>query len=164
MAKRPRVIWNVRLSAAVNARRHLPKLAAAYFDEARTLLDKAEHPAQFHRLRLISKRLRYTLELFRPCYTPALAERIDALKRVQDLLGNINDDVAAARLIAKMPNSVRMRRFLDDRAAQKAAEFRAEWRTRFDAPGRESWWLDYLRGAGTPVRRAGTLQKPRSSE
>jgi CHAD domain-containing protein len=138
--------WNTRSSASLNARRYLPRLAAAYFAESRTLLKNVSKPAHLHRLRLLSKRLRYTLELFRPCYGPELEERLESLKRLQDFLGDINDAVTSAHLIAKMPGAIRMRRYLERRAAHKAARFLTEWRTRFDAPGREAWWVDFLSG------------------
>jgi len=147
MAKRPKIQWGPRTSPAVNVRRHLPQLAEGYFAEARDLLQEVSTPAGLHRLRLISKRLRYTLELFRACYPAGLSERIDALKSVQGLLGDINDAVVAARLIQHMPGSVRMRAHLDQLAARKADEFRALWRNHFDAPGSESWWIDFLSSA-----------------
>jgi len=151
MAKKPQIEWDPLLGPAANARRHLPPLAGAYFAEARTLLAQAEEPAKLHRLRLISKRLRYTLELFRPCYGPGLELRVQALKRVQDLLGDINDAVASAALIEYLPNSVRMKRYLHDRAAEQAAAFRTEWQEHFDARGQEAWWTGYL--------ATGTLQR-----
>jgi CHAD domain-containing protein len=158
MAKRPEIEWSPRTVVAVNSRLHLPKVAAAYFHEARKLLEEVGNPAGLHRLRLISKRFRYTLELFRTCYPPALAERIDALKRVQDLLGDINDAVVTGNLIADMPRSVRMREHLEYVAHGKADEFRAEWRERFDAPGSESWWIDFLSSAA-PVRKARAVSR-----
>jgi len=144
MAKRSRVVWNPRSSVAVNARRELPRLTCDYFRQARKLLGGQLDPAVLHRVRLLSKRLRYTLELFQPCYPAALNERLEALKRVQELLGDINDAVVAARLIASMPNSVRMCRYLEDVAVRKAAECRVEWNDGFGAPGSEAWWLDFL--------------------
>jgi CHAD domain-containing protein len=147
MWKGAEVEWSPRGSVAANARRLLPGLAAAYFAEARTLLEQVSDPAGLHRLRLISKRFRYTLELFRPCYPPAMTERIEALKRVQDLLGEINDAVVTAGLIGRGTGSVRMRRYLEELAAEKAAAFRLEWTERFDAPGAEAWWTDFLGSA-----------------
>jgi len=148
MAKTVHIVWDAERSLAANASRHLPALAAAYFAEARTLLAEAAEPAHLHRLRLISKRLRYTLELFRQCYGPGLEQRIQSLRSLQDLLGETNDAVASAQLIRKSRGSVRMRQYLERRAAQKASEFRTEWRTHFDAPGREAWWVGYLHRAG----------------
>jgi CHAD domain-containing protein len=88
--------------------------------------------------------LRYTLELFRPLYGPGLDERLEALKRVQEVLGDTNDAVIAAHLIEYLPRSVRMKRYLAQLAATRAEAFRAEWAGRFDAPGREQWWTGYL--------------------
>ena len=152
MAKRSKIQWGPRTNPSVNARRHLPQLAADYFAEARELLQEVSTPEGLHRLRLISKRLRYTLELFRTCYPPALSERIDALKNVQTLLGDINDAVVAARLIQGIPGSVRTRAYLERLARQKADEFHAVWRNQFDAPGSESWWIDFLSSAA-PARK-----------
>jgi CHAD domain-containing protein len=144
MAKLLPYAWTAGSRASLNARRYLPKLAAAYFAEARTLLNDVSRPAHLHRLRLLSKRLRYTLELFRPCYDAGLEERLGSLKRLQDILGEINDAVASAYLIEEMPGSLQMRQYLEQRAARKAARFLTEWRTHFDAPGRELWWTSYL--------------------
>ncbi|HTP32076.1 MAG TPA: CHAD domain-containing protein [Candidatus Acidoferrales bacterium] len=159
MAKKNPIVWDAGRSPAANASRNLPALATVYFAEARTLLDTTQDVADLHRLRLLSKQLRYTLELFRPCYGPGLEERIGYLKRLQDLLGETNDAVASARLIQKMTGSIRMRSYLERRAAQKAAEFRTEWHTRFDAPGREAWWIGYLGRAGRTARSRALIFK-----
>jgi CHAD domain-containing protein len=60
-----RATWDERVDAAANARRELPRLAADYFARARKLLAEDPPPAKLHALRLDTKRLRYTLELFR---------------------------------------------------------------------------------------------------
>ena len=160
MAKPGQIDWDALVGPAANARRHLPPLVGAYFAEGRALLAEAGEPATLHRLRLLSKRLRYTLELFRPIYGPGLEERLEALKRVQEMLGETNDAVISARLIEYLPRSVRMKRHLADLAAASADAFRAQWRDHFDAPGREQWWTGYLatgtRGEAAQVRRAGT--------
>jgi len=152
MARHSKVEWAPRSRPDINARRHLPQLVSEYFAEARDLLQEVSTPEGLHRLRLISKRLRYTLELFRPCYPPALEERIAALKSVQELLGDINDAVVTAHLIEEMTGSARMKAYLEDLAARKADEFRTEWRNRFDAPGSESWWIDFL-SSTAPARK-----------
>jgi len=148
MPKPPEIVWNPRLSPGANARQRLPELAAAYFAEARTLLAEAEEPAKLHRLRLISKRLRYTLELFRPVYGPGLTEFLRSLKALQDILGDLNDAVVAGGLIAGIPSSTRMQRYLQNLTAGKAVAFRDEWHSRFDAPGREAYWITFLSGSG----------------
>jgi CHAD domain-containing protein len=160
MSKLHQVAWDERAGATANARRELPRLAASYFAQVRALLANDPSPAKLHRLRLLTKRLRFTLELFRPCYGPGLETRLAALRRIQQSLGEVNDSTAAARLISKSmstasPQRARVLRYLEERAAVKAQEFRKDWAEVFDAPGQEIWWTTYLaRHARTPGRRA----------
>jgi CHAD domain-containing protein len=149
--KRPRTEWNERSSAEVNAHRQLPRMMSEYFAEVRDALADKHSPASLHRIRLASKKVRYTLELFRPCYGAAAFDaRLKALKDVQTSLGDVNDAVAASRLVRElMPNSPSrhaLRAFLKRRAAEKAEEFQAHWTGEFDAPGQERWWTEFLGG------------------
>jgi hypothetical protein len=144
-----KIEWDEQADAVENARTFLPKLVGDYFGLGRELLAANPSPAELHALRLASKKLRYTLELFKSCYGPGLGTRIDALKSVQQMLGEINDTVAAERtigevLVAKTPESRRAIRFLRKRGQTKAQEFRNHWTTVFDAPGQDRWWIDYL--------------------
>jgi CHAD domain-containing protein len=152
MAKPHQVEWDERTDAAANARRELPLLVARYFALVRELLAKDPSPPELHRLRLATKRLRYTLELFRPCYGPGLETRLAELRELQQLLGEVNDSAAAARLLAKaMRKSAQRARvdaFLEERASEKAQEFWQHWEAAFDAAGREQWWTGYLERQG----------------
>ena len=153
-----KVKWDDEAGVPANAGNELPKLEQAYFAEVRKLLAGNPRPARLHRLRVSGKRLRYCLELFRPCYCPCLEERIESPKHVQDLLGQANDAVAGLKLIqhAMRPSRPRTRveRFARMRAAEKAKAFRAYWRSEFDAPGRAEWWSGYLaREAHAPDRK-----------
>jgi CHAD domain-containing protein len=135
--------WDKR-SAEINARRVLPQLVAEYFDGVRKFLKKDHEPVEYHRVRLASKHLRYTLELFGPCYGKALEERIEALREVQNLLGDLNDAVATRALLnGKVDKEVR--KYLKDRAEDKAKDFRKHWKEQFDAEGKEKWWTEGLR-------------------
>jgi CHAD domain-containing protein len=136
-----RAKWDERTDAAANARRELPRLAADYFARARKLLAEDPPPAKLHALRLDTKRLRYTLELFRPCYGPGLEARLQSLRRVQQLLGEVNDSVATAALL---PKGARGRRFLENRAETQAQDFRKHWAETMDAPGQVERWTAYL--------------------
>src|ERR1043165_7349357 len=91
--------WVEKIGPAANARRQLPQLVTSYFAFVREQLAGDPSPAKLHRLRLKSKRLRYTLELFRPCYGAGLETRIGELRRLQQLLGEMNDSAATAGLI-----------------------------------------------------------------
>jgi CHAD domain-containing protein len=141
--------WDGSSDAVANARTVLPKLVEEYFVLGREVLAGEPPPPELHELRLASKKLRYTLELFKGCYGPGLGERLDALKKLQQMLGDINDTVAAERtiagvLVAETSESRRAVDFLRKLGAERAARFREHWGAVFDAPGRERWWTEYL--------------------
>lgn len=50
----------------------------------------------YHNLRIAAKRLRYTLEFFEEVLGPEAREAIEALKRLQDYLGDLQDAVVAS--------------------------------------------------------------------
>jgi CHAD domain-containing protein len=160
MSKLRPIEWNERLDPGANARRHLPRLVADYFVAVRGLLKDDPSPPALHQARLASKRVRYTLELFRPCYGPGLEVRLEALRRLQQVLGEVNDAAATRRLFGKAltrasPHDQLVVKFLDARAQAKAQEFRKQWTEVFDAPGQFQWWIGYLsRNGRTPGRRA----------
>jgi len=85
-------------------------------------------------------------------------ERIEALKQVQDLLGECNDAVSSLPAIEKAAGRNRtekkcLRKHFEELAEQKAAAFRKHWTGTFDAEGREEWWTGYLaRGARPPAK------------
>ena len=153
-----KIDWDTDNGPAENAKKQLPELAKDYFAEVRTVLAGNPAPADLHQLRLASKRFRYSLELFRPCYAAGLKERIEKLKELQDLLGDCNDAVVTAAAVNKLFRSrtaerERVRKELEKLAEKKAAAFRAKWKKEFDAPGAESWWTGYLaRSARPPVK------------
>ncbi len=149
MSKPLRITWDGYAPPAGNARKHLPELVADYFTRGRELLAGNPKPEQLHALRLATKRLRYTLELFRPCYGPGLGARLAALRELQQLLGEVNDTAAAARTLdavlnGNSPQRIRIESFLRRQGEAKASEFRKHWSAVFDAPGQQRWWTDYL--------------------
>lgn len=148
MPKSHQVEWDEKATAAANARRQLPPLVARYFALVRELLARNPSPPELHQLRLATKRLRYTLELFQPCYGRGLETRMAGLRELQRLLGEVNDSSATGRQLGKaMRESAhrpRVEKFLSERAAEQAQEFRKHWVEVFDAAGRERWWTSYL--------------------
>ena len=56
-------------------------------DSLQDVDDRQRH----HAMRIAAKRLRYTVEIAKPVYGPALDEILAAVKRVQTLLGDIHD-------------------------------------------------------------------------
>ena len=150
--------WNERRDAAENARRELPALVSSYISYVREELASDPPPPKLHPLRLATKRLRYTLELFRSCYGKGLEERLEALRQLQQQLGDTNDCVAAWELLSqRMRGSVertRMETFLDRRATKQAKDFRDLWQQLCEAPGREEWFTGFL---SRPLPHAHTL-------
>jgi CHAD domain-containing protein len=150
MPKIHRLQLNERNGPRVNAHRTLPRLAGEYYAHVRALLSGSCGPKDLHRARLVTKRFRYTLELFRPCYGPGLETRLAALRKVQQLLGDVNDSVASwallSKVMAKSPQRRMVRELLKGKIGRDAAVFRKEWTGNFDAPGRERWWKTYLAG------------------
>jgi len=158
MAAKLRAIhWDERSAASTNARRYLPPLVTEYFTYVRDTLAKNPPPPKLHALRLATKQLRYTLELFRACYGPGLETRLGELRHLQQLLGEVNDSAATERLLSSMMRAstqqLRVKKFLDERSATKAQAFREHWTGVFDAPGRERWWTGYLMREARAARR-----------
>jgi CHAD domain-containing protein len=143
-----RIPWDKRGTAGENAGRQLPGLVTSYLGTVRKHLAKDPDPAELHSLRLATKRLRYTLELFRPCYGPGMDSRLAVLRKVQQRLGDLNDCVAARNLLEKIapasPQRDRFTKLLEKQALAHAARFRAEWQRLFESPGRDRWWTSYL--------------------
>jgi CHAD domain-containing protein len=104
-------------------------------------------PARLHRFRLRTKHFRYTLEVFRPLYGPGLDARLKALRRLQQLLGDLNDYETTRGLVdaqtPRAPGSIRVRRFLAQATVVKTKEFEAFWQE-FDAPAQLDRWVNYL--------------------
>jgi len=153
---KPTFNWNESASPALNARRVLPGLVQAYFEEGRALMGSKATAEQLHSFRLATKRVRYTLEVFRPCYGPGLDTRLAGLRQIQQYLGEINDCAATGRLLGehltrRSPVRARLAGFLRARAVQKIARFNAYWRSSFDKPGELERWVNYL--ARHTVRR-----------
>ncbi len=148
MAKK-RLLWDESASASSNAGARLPAMLEAYFDQGRKLVGRAASASPMHPFRLETKALRYTLELFRPCFGPGLEGFLLNLRKIQDCLGALNDYATTRNLIAAAlpkhaPDRQKMYRVLTARAKRKSLEFRRYWRQTFDKPGEAQRWMNYL--------------------
>lgn len=133
--------WKPSESAIGNASRVLPKLVCGYFKAGRRAMSHDRSWDELHSFRLESKRFRYTLELFRPLYGAALDERIGQLKKLQQLLGDINDCVATSALLKPHSAYDALREKLDDKALKKTRSLFKHWQKKFDAEGEEDAWV-----------------------
>jgi len=149
MAKKV-VLWDESASASSNARVRLPAMLQSYFDQGRKLMGRSSYSvAPMHPFRLETKALRYTLELFRPCFGPGLEGFLLGLRRIQDCLGALNDyattkALLGARLPERSPEWEMANRVLTARAKRKSSEFRRYWRQTFDRPDADRRWMNYF--------------------
>lgn len=100
------------------ARRVLRTLEREYRQAATTEL------AKLHELRLAAKHLRYTLEIFGPCSGAGWEQRIEEIRKIQELLGAVNDCVTTSALIKEYAHdAAAVKRLLNQRlAALRAAQ------------------------------------------
>lgn len=137
-------------SVAENAREVLPKMARKYFRAGRAVIGGKRPPDELHRFRLETKRLRYTLELFRPVYGPQLDRYLNALRGLQGALGKVSDYQAIGRVVEGDPAlEAQIRRSLK----RKVKDLRNEWQG-FDAEGELKRWRTYLAGGHSKPRGA----------
>lgn len=135
-----RGLWDGASSAAENAYRALPPLAADLFASGEKAADKGSTHQDLHKFRVEAKRFRYTLELFRPIYGADLDSKISLLRKLQEKLGGINDCVTALALVTENPRAAKAVRKL---LAVREADFRRFWRSPAAARSRVRWvtWL-----------------------
>jgi CHAD domain-containing protein len=143
-----KIRWEGHKSVAENAREKLPELAREFFEAGSELGADASFKA-LHRFRLLAKRFRYTLELFRPCYGPGLDRRIEALRTLQQYLGEINDCATTRALLLARDNIPRAERDrlagqVAELAGSRIAKFHRHWQSDFARARRENWWTGYL--------------------
>ncbi len=138
--------WNDSISVARNARERLPRLLEKFYAAGREAA-RQDDPALFHKFRLETKRVRYTLELFRPVYGPRLEDLLKALRKTQNALGEIQDCASASRLV----HDPEFRSWVEQRQRKLIAKLRRYWKSEFDAAGEERRWLRRLKTLRTSV-------------
>jgi CHAD domain-containing protein len=145
--------WQEAESAALNARRVLPKLVCAYFKAGRKL-DSVSSPRDMHAFRLKTKQLRYTLEAFVDLHGPGLQAKVAALRPIQNALGDANDcEVLLSEMGKRLPHAARAT--IAKRAGEKRKEFLRYWREEFDAPNEDKKWQQYLTRSARTHRTQG---------
>jgi hypothetical protein len=78
----------------------------------------------------VSKKFRYSLEVFAPLYGPALNRWLESMKGIQTLLGDINDCVTVAHMLADSKGDGVLR-WLKKRQRRKVEEFCRRWQAEF---------------------------------
>jgi CHAD domain-containing protein len=157
-AKAIKIRWDVSKTVAENASEKLPELARGFVQAGRELEGKEASFEALHHFRLLIKRFRYTLELFRPCYGPGLESRIESLQALQQDLGDINDCATTQELVRKRYDLGPAQRDwlvgnLKMLAAARIAKFREDWHAEFGQSTSERWWTNYLTRFAGPRRK-----------
>ena len=137
-------LWKAKSDLATNLRLRMPEMVRSWFTEGDHAVQPDRPYEEIHHFRLLTKRFRYTLEIFRQAYGPSLERMIEQLRELQTLLGDLNDCVATSRLLADVPGSDAARVRLDRKAVRKAAELRALWAKEFAGSQRRGRWERYL--------------------
>jgi CHAD domain-containing protein len=155
--------WEAHQSPPHNARKHLAPLVRDWFAAGRKATEAGRTPHELHQFRLATKRLRYTLELFRGVYGRGLTWRLNALSQAQDMLGTSNDyHVTALGLeqrVLRDPALQPVYEQLERRASEKRGEFVHHWRRTFSPREVEARWVTYFRrNAGG--RRTHAARRP----
>lgn len=121
----------------------LPSLCREFFAHGREASQPGVSAGELHEFRLAAKRFRYTVELFQPLYPGSAKLILGTMKRVQTLLGEINDCAATAVMLAARGAPPALLRELRARERKEAAEFRKAWK-QMDAEGVEAAWEQAL--------------------
>ncbi len=137
-------LWKGKQTVRDNLRRRMPRLVRDYFEAGDQALAAGRSWDEMHRFRLLTKRFRYTMELFRPAYGRSLESKIELLKQVQTMLGDINDAVVTSAMLESIPRTDRLRIRLGVKADRLTHQLRALWTARFADPARRDAWTRYL--------------------
>src|SRR5438105_15545003 len=141
--------WKPSKTARANAKKLLPKLVEEYFEAGRKTAKGKKSPKALHRFRLVTKKFRYSMELFRPIYGASLDRRLESLRQLQNVLGKVSDYQAILKLLVDdQVLAAKARRALH----RKSNEFRNQWQT-FDSPGQLRDWKNYFGRAGVLAQR-----------
>jgi CHAD domain-containing protein len=136
--------WKRKLELRDNLQRRLPVLASEYFLLGRDALAADSSWEQMHAFRLLTKRFRYTMEIFQQAYGPGLQTRIESLRSIQTQLGDINDCIVTSGMLESVAGAEAVRESLAAKAEKRTEKLRRYWTSRFDAPGECERWVRYL--------------------
>jgi CHAD domain-containing protein len=148
--------WRSRSPVAAETARLLPQLMRHFFEHGDRVVEPSTTEARLHEFRLAAKRARYTLELFEPLYGSVLRSPIAGIKRVQQVLGELNDCEAALALLAELPEPIEpaWRESIELRRDRKRGEFAKLWLGDYSDPALREDWLHRL---SEPRTRAAAL-------
>lgn len=142
-----------RMAVETTARRILPRMAADFVERGNAASQAKTTTEKLHAFRIASKKFRYTLELFAPLYGSRLNAWLDSIKGIQTLLGDINDCVTVAQMIADYKGASEVAGWLKKRQRRRAEQFSRHWLEEFGDPENIRARIDSLRRPGQAVKK-----------
>jgi CHAD domain-containing protein len=113
------------------ARRVIGRVVKDYQKRGNEASSPKATPTCIHHFRIAAKKFRYALELFQPLYGTSLDPLVAGLKCASTLLGDINDCVTVAAIVAEYKGGNRLADRLKKRQHKKTEEFRKYWKEEF---------------------------------
>ncbi len=111
----------------------LPRLSREFFAAGRDAAKAGAGFKQMHRFRLLTKKLRYTVEIIGGEVVGSGEAQLDRLRGLQERLGAINDCVTTAEIIDEIglraPGRRKIKAALNRLLERRAADFRIYWRS-----------------------------------
>jgi CHAD domain-containing protein len=140
------------------ARKVLSSIAKDFLRHGDEAASPKASPHDMHRFRIVAKKLRYTLELFQPCYGAVLNGSVAGIKRTSGLLGDINDSATVGDMVAEYEGARQLTRHLKKRQDKKTEEFRDYWAEERKEGEDLRNWINHL---GRPQRKpaASTIRR-----
>jgi CHAD domain-containing protein len=148
----------------------LPVLAKRLFALGRrSAAGKGDRLEQLHQLRIAAKKMRYTLELFVFLHPIVIREWLDRLRKLQSVLGSINDLEIVHDMALKKHASKRLCAELMRRRDRKVEEFISHGRSELAGLGNAAQWSKDLAGLlrnrnlrGKPPARSESIPRSKS--
>lgn len=136
--------------ARENATRLLPRLATEFLNAMDRAVDGEIDDEQTHRLRILAKRFRYSMEYFRPCYGETMDGYLNDIRNLQRAMGKMTDASATRELLRDFLPARSRRGYkklleaLNKQEDEMLAGVRAQWRDQFGKSLTRKRFLRYL--------------------
>ncbi len=140
--------WRATLAAGEKAealpdeipQRAISRIAEDFLELGIKAASSHDSPHALHRFRIVAKKFRYTLELFQPRLGSSATALVGRIKHAGGLLGDINDCVTVAEMVAELSGGKRLLSHLKKRQHKKTEEFHKYWQAEFaDGKALEKW-------------------------
>lgn len=142
--------------ARENGSRILPRLGQQFFTAMDSAIDGELDAEQAHRLRLLAKRFRYSMEYFRPCYGETMDAYLNHIGDLQRAMGKLTDCSSSRALFRELlPGRARQRQkklfeALKRREEEQLDVVRSLWRDQLANSLTRKRFLRYLARPAAP--------------